>query len=259
MTLWSDTLRNRLSTHKPAVDLIAGGFVALLAALGVHSVLEPGSAYIGAVVLGYLVLAAVIWLRWPPKGWSAGFWTGRKGQSLLTLGWGNRVTLLRGILVLLVLAALTVPGWAAEHAWLLALLSLAVLSLDGLDGWAARRTGTMSAFGARFDMELDAVFILGLACLLVVLDRTGPWVLLLGLMRYAFVAAGYWLSWMRAALPASRRRQVICVWQVATLLACLPPWLPQTLVVAALSVALVLLVVSFLIDIVWLYRHGKHA
>ncbi|MCH8551822.1 MAG: CDP-alcohol phosphatidyltransferase family protein [Natronospirillum sp.] len=259
MTLWSNTLHTELSTRTPTVDLAVGGVLALLAAVAVHSALEPGSAYVVAVVLGYLLLAAVIWLRWPRKGWSAGFWTGRQGQPLLTLGWGNRVTLVRGIVVLLVLAALSVPAWAAEHAWLLALLSLAVLSLDGLDGWTARRTGTISAFGARFDMELDAVFILGLACLLVVLDRAGIWVLLLGLMRYAFFAAGYWLAWMRAALPASRRRQAVCVWQVATLLACLPPWLPQTLVAVALSTALGLLVLSFLIDIVWLYRHGKRA
>ena len=38
-----------------------------------------------------------------------------------------------------------------------------LLALDGLDGWAARRQGLVSAFGARFDMEVDALLILALA------------------------------------------------------------------------------------------------
>ena len=38
-------------------------------------------------------------------------------------------------------------------------------ALDGVDGWLARRSGIASAFGARFDMEIDALLILVLAVL----------------------------------------------------------------------------------------------
>jgi phosphatidylglycerophosphate synthase len=40
-----------------------------------------------------------------------------------------------------------------------------LLALDGLDGWLARRFGLASAYGARFDMEVDGFLILVLALL----------------------------------------------------------------------------------------------
>ena len=71
-----------------------------------------------------------------------------------------------------------------------ALVGLAVVALvlDGVDGWVARRTGTVSALGARFDMEVDAFLILVLS--VYVAGSVGPWVLAIGAARYAFWAAG---------------------------------------------------------------------
>ena len=46
------------------------------------------------------------------------------------------------------------------------------LILDGVDGKVARRTGTSTALGARFDMEVDAFLILVLS--VYVLDVAGP-------------------------------------------------------------------------------------
>ena len=48
------------------------------------------------------------------------------------------------------------------------------------DGPAARRSGIASRFGARFDMETDALMILVLAVLAWRWDRAGAWVLLPG-------------------------------------------------------------------------------
>ena len=42
-------------------------------------------------------------------------------------------------------------------------LVVVALALDWVDGQVARRTGTCSAFGARFDMETDAFLILVLS------------------------------------------------------------------------------------------------
>ena len=39
------------------------------------------------------------------------------------------------------------------------------LAADGIDGWLARQTGAGSNFGARFDMETDALLVLALALL----------------------------------------------------------------------------------------------
>ena len=77
-----------------------------------------------------------------------------------------------------------------------------LLALDGLDGRAARGQGLASAFGARFDMEVDALVILALAAIAAGLGKAGPWVLALGLVRYGFVVAG-WLAPMARAPAAA--------------------------------------------------------
>ena len=69
----------------------------------------------------------------------------------------------------------------------LAALTTVALILDAVDGKVARRTGTSTPLGARFDMEVDAFLILVLS--VYVAMSLGPWVLLIGVMRYAFVAA----------------------------------------------------------------------
>src|SRR5439155_607224 len=74
--------------------------------------------------------------------------------------------------------------------------------LDGADGWLARRTRMESAFGARFDTEVDALLIQVLAVLAWRWGKAGPWVLVSGLLRYLFLLSG-WL-WPHAA--GHRRR-----------------------------------------------------
>ena len=78
-----------------------------------------------------------------------------------------------------------------------------LLALDGLDGWAARGArASPRRFGARFDMEVDALLILALAALAAGLGKAGPWVLGLGLMRYGFVLAGWLAAGAGAAAAA---------------------------------------------------------
>ena len=93
-------------------------------------------------------------------------------------------------------------------------LACAATALDGVDGWLARRSGMSSAFGARFDMEVDALLILALSVLAWHHGKAGAWVLLSGLLRYVFLAAGWTWPRMQRPLPASRRRQAVCVIQV---------------------------------------------
>ena len=81
------------------------------------------------------------------------------------------------------------------------------LVLDAVDGWVARRTHSASALGARFDMEVDAFLILVLS--VYVARSTGWWVLAIGIARYAFVAAGWLLPWLRGPLPPRYWRKVV--------------------------------------------------
>jgi phosphatidylglycerophosphate synthase len=88
-------------------------------------------------------------------------------------------------------------GCVIALAWLLdqhlplpaAALAFAIFSLDGLDGYLARRANMASELGALYDSEVDASFTLLLTWGVLELGRAGPWVLLGGLLRYAYVLA----------------------------------------------------------------------
>ncbi len=177
----------------------------------------------------------------------------RNSRLLDGLGAANRVTLLRAVATALLAGLLFHATALAVHGWWLLAAVTATLALDGIDGWVARRRGS-SAFGARFDMELDAFFILVLSAWVLALDKAGAWVLLIGAMRYIFLAAGCLAPALRAPLPERFGRKAICVWQVVTLLACLAPVTGRGLAAPALALALALLVGSFARDSVWLFR-----
>jgi phosphatidylglycerophosphate synthase len=130
-----------------------------------------------------------------------------------------------------------------------------VAVLDGVDGQLARRRGEASEFGARFDMETDALLVLALAALAWRWDRAGAWVLLSGLLRYAFVVAGLLAPWLRRPLAPSRRRQAICVVQIIVLLAVISPLLPPVATAPLALAGLLALATSFAIDLLWLARH----
>ena len=137
-------------------------------------------------------------------------------------------------------------------------MALLALVLDGVDGKVARATDSQSEFGARFDMELDALFILGLSVAVLALGKAGPWVLALGLIRYAFVIATHFLDWLNAPLPESFRRKTVCVWQIVTLLVAVLPPVDALFASITLATALALLVWSFFLDIHWLYQRRHH-
>lgn len=168
-------------------------------------------------------------------------------------GAANLVTLLRGAMVALVFGLLfTEPSPAL--AWFAVGVAGLALILDGVDGHLARRRGTASAFGARLDMETDALATLVLAALVWHFDKAGAWIVLSGLMRYLFVAAAVVAPWMRRPLPPSRRRKTVCVVQIGALLCCLAPITPPAVSAPVAAAALLALTASFATDVVWLAR-----
>jgi phosphatidylglycerophosphate synthase len=173
-----------------------------------------------------------------------------RGRSF---GLANQVTLLRSALACLIGSALLAGGQAPFESWSLSALAAAALVLDALDGRLARRLGLVSRFGARFDMEVDALLILILALLVWQSDRVDAWVLASGLMRYGFVLAGRPCAWLRRPLPPSRRRQAVCAAQGTVLLVCLLPPVAPWLAGLAAGVALAALAGSFAADVRWLW------
>jgi phosphatidylglycerophosphate synthase len=170
-------------------------------------------------------------------------------------GAANQITTLRAILVALVAGLVGEPKLPSVAAAAVA-VSVVVTLLDGVDGWLARRERTASSFGARFDMEIDALLILALSVLAWRHQKAGAWVVLSGLLRYAFVAAGAVAPWFREPLPASRRRQTICVIQITALTLVMLPAIEPPASAAIAAAALAALSYSFLIDTVWLWRRA---
>ncbi|MCQ8191589.1 CDP-alcohol phosphatidyltransferase family protein [Streptomyces rugosispiralis] len=171
---------------------------------------------------------------------------------LASFGAANRVTLARATLVGGVTALVADSFESPTPVTALVSLTAVALILDAVDGQVARRTGTSSSLGARFDMEVDAVLILVLS--IYVATFLGPWVLLIGAMRYAFVAAAWVLPWLNGRLPPSTARKTVAALQGVLLLIVGADVLPYPVAFGAALLALALLSWSFARDIRWLWR-----
>ena len=168
-------------------------------------------------------------------------------------GAANRTTVARGILVAFLVTLLFEQADQRVQFVALSVGALAA-TLDAVDGWLARRTGMSSAFGARFDMETDALFIFVLSVWAWRLDKTGPWVIAAGLLRYAFVLATMLVPALRGDLPPSFRRKSIAAVLMIALLVVIAPFVPASESAPVAALALLALAMSFAIDIVWLLR-----
>lgn len=160
-------------------------------------------------------------------------------------GPADRVTLGRTVLIggCATVAVLVVDGVLGPRPWWLPLLVGPALALDAVDGMVARRTGTASAAGARLDLEMDAALLLVLSVIAV--GSLGWWVLAIGGMRYAFVAAARFRPQLREPLTYSHFRRAVAAVQGVALAVALAPVCPLPLGRAAVAVALGLLLVSF--------------
>lgn len=197
-----------------------------------------------------------------PAGWLTGAAFAAATWAALThalrttwipsFGPANRVTLARATLVGGVTALVADSFGGRAPVGVLIGLATVALILDAVDGQVARRTGTATPLGARFDMEVDAFLILALS--VYVAMPLGTWVLAIGAMRYAYVAASWMLPWLRAPLPPRTARKAVAALQGIVLVIAATGILPQAAARAAVAVALTLLVWSFGRDIAWLWR-----
>lgn len=182
---------------------------------------------------------------------------GRRGRAL---GPADHVTMTRASLACgsaaLVADALLQPGarGPSPSPALVLLVALATtgLALDWVDGRVARATGSESALGARFDMEVDAFLVLVLS-----LDATrtlGGWVLAIGLARYALLVAERALPFLRRPVPVRHWSKVVAATQGVVLTVVATGLLPTRAATVAVVLALGLLVESFATQVRWLWH-----
>jgi phosphatidylglycerophosphate synthase len=167
-------------------------------------------------------------------------------------GAANRVTLMRGAMLAMLVACVG----EATAAWLVVVVAGTTIALDGVDGWLARRNGTASAFGARFDMETDALSLLVLTVLVWQLGKAGTWVLGAGLLRYAFVSVAVLVPRFDRPLPERLRRKAAFVIAFILLIVAAAPIVAPPFGRALAAAALALLVASFAIDSIYLARRS---
>lgn len=216
---------------------VAAGAVGLVA-IGAAVPLPPAAVALG---LGYLVVSTLL------------LTVGLRRRGSARFGPANAVTATRSMLVGLVTALTVASLEGADGTTVLLVTLVAVaLALDGVDGYVARRTGSESELGARFDMEVDAFLLL----VLCVYDAryVGWWVLSIGLLRYAFVAAGALLPWMRETLPPRYWRKVVTAASGIALAVIAAQVLPPGGNLAVAAAALFLMLESFGRDVTWLVR-----
>ena len=177
-------------------------------------------------------------------------------------GVADVVTLVRGVGVCF-LAGLTLQalaGGLARHGVLIVIImGTLCLTLDGVDGRVARARGEATAFGARFDVEIDAAMLVVLSVAVAALGIAGWWVLAIGALRYGYVATSLVVPALRTPLPYRYSAKVIAVAQAIALLAALTfrlthgeHWLANTLLLAALAS----LCWSFGRSVIWQLRHS---
>tara|TARA_R110000823_G_scaffold51471_3_gene128258 strand:+ start:298 stop:1041 length:744 start_codon:yes stop_codon:yes gene_type:complete len=239
-------MRPKPSIIPPWADVLWGAALTALWMVGALKLYAASWPMIIFSTLLYSFICAAILTRWPRDK---------------DFGWANRATLFRSSLIIALVAAapfLSATPSSDHTLWIYAIGALTALILDGVDGKLARVTHSASAFGARFDMEMDALLILGLCIAVVMSGKAGTWVLALGLMRYLFVAAASVLDWLNRPLPQSFRRKTICVWQIVTLMVAILPPVPPMFASLTLATALLLLAWSFLTDVYWLYARRFH-
>jgi phosphatidylglycerophosphate synthase len=180
----------------------------------------------------------------------------RFGRSMLPTvdgtGRADFLTAIRGGAATMVLVVLGTAGetlYSAPSRWVLVVFLALAETTDFFDGRVARRRGP-SRFGATWDMENDAFFTAALSHVVLLVSGAEPIFVLIGLMRYLYVLI---LPYHSAPphMPAVYKgyAKVVAAATAVTQIVVLAPVIPAAVRTTALTVVLILLVISFAWDL----------
>ncbi len=181
-----------------------------------------------------------------------------KSPTYINLGWGNRATIFRGVLIAALAGFLFKPWPEGLLIWLPGSIYFIASIIDRLDGYLARITHMQSQLGAELDTVYDAIGLL-IAPLLAVSYGQLHWSYLLVSMAYYLFIFGIYMRSYRGLkvnkLSANISRRTIAGFQmgfVAVIL--LPIFRPPITQLAGIAFMLPLLI-GFLID--WCIVRGS--
>jgi CDP-diacylglycerol--glycerol-3-phosphate 3-phosphatidyltransferase len=206
------------------------------------------------LILPSLVVAYLLRVLWQNLGANH-----REGEPdlLPDLGWGNRLTLLRGVLVAGMMGFLLLPRPGGWLIWIPGVLYTLSDAADFFDGYVARVTNRATRLGKILDVSFDGLGVLAASLLVVLYGQAPAWYILVGLARYLFLAG----EWLRRRLgkpiypiPPSLNRRVFAGLQMGFLAAALLPLIPPPGIHIAATLFGLPLLVGFGRD--WLYVSG---
>lgn len=205
---------------------------------------------LSGLVLGYGL--AILWRELPLNH--------RPGEMLLlpSFGWGNQLSLLRGLIIGLLSGFLFSPIPAMPLAWLIALLYTAAAIADWLDGYVARKRDHVTELGQRLDMEFDALGVAVVSLLAVGFGQLPVWFLTVALARYLFVFGLWWRRRRNKPifdLPPSVHRRIMAGMLMGMMTVVLWPILPAAMATAAGFVIAIPVLLGFGRD--WLFASGR--
>lgn len=156
----------------------------------------------------------------------------REGEReiLPRLGWGNWLSIMRGLAIGCVAGFLFAPWPLGALGWLPVLLYTAADIADYFDGYIARKTNHSTQLGAVLDMEFDGLGMVIVSVLGVWYGQLPWWYLLLGGARYAFLLGIWWRERQGKpvhALHPSVHRRLFAGFQMGFMSAVLWPIIPS--------------------------------
>ncbi|MEX2490006.1 MAG: CDP-alcohol phosphatidyltransferase family protein, partial [Pseudomonadales bacterium] len=174
------------------------------------------------------------------------------------LGWGNRLTILRGWFIATV-GGFLFQDWPASYiAWLPGMLYLFAAAIDRVDGYVARRTRHISLLGIELDTVVDALGLAVVSLLAVWYGQIHWSYLLLGCAYYLFQFGIYHrrkLGLPVYQLPPGIYRRAWAGFQMGFLVVVLlPVFQPPVTTIAGIAFMLPALI-GFVID--WLIVSGR--
>jgi CDP-diacylglycerol--glycerol-3-phosphate 3-phosphatidyltransferase len=220
----------RQTTAAVGVSLVATGVAAGALATA------AGSA---AAVRWALVAAAALCVQFVVLGRNLGANRASTAASPRSgLGAANLATLARGTLVAWLAGFVVVPWAGTGLAWTPVALYGANAALDAVDGPVARRVGRVTVLGARLDGDVDGLGVLAGVSVAVAGGVLPAPLLVVGLVKYGYVAAAALRRRRGGSLPSlpdrgSRRLLAVC--QMLVIIVVLAP--PVTATVATLLAA----------------------
>lgn len=230
------------------------------------------TALLGSLLLLMLVISPLLFVNWPDarqRLWQSllvwallwqQLWVNRyhnrsSGTAPLqtSLGWANRLTLVRGGLIAAIAGFLWLPARTGLAGFLPAICyTLAALG-DRCDGALARRSGTTTVLGSRLDTSYDAIGLVIAPLLAIQYGKILPSYLLASAAYYLFVFGIRWRHHRNLPvlpLPPSALRRTLAGAQMGFVATALwPPIQPQLSQVTGVAFMLPLLL-GFCID--WL-------